>query len=187
MRRQSMSPQRPPGLVECYWVLPGQFLAGEYPAHIERPQAIQRLDALLAAGLDSFFDLTEPGELQPYLPLLQQRASLKGSQISYQRFPIVDLGLPDRAGMLALLAAIESALAHGRRIYAHCWGGIGRTGLTVGCFLVHRGYSGPQALKQIAAWRRSQGTLQSIAESPETAEQIQFVLHWREAAPVGKE
>ncbi len=52
-----------PELVESYWVLPGQLLAGEYPARSERPDAAGRIDALLDAGIDTFFDLTEPEEL----------------------------------------------------------------------------------------------------------------------------
>jgi hypothetical protein len=142
--------------------------------------ADERLDALLDAGVDSFFDLTERGELSPYLPRLRERASTRGLQVGYQRFPIVDRGLPDRSGMLALLGAIEAAVTGGNKIYVHCWGGVGRTGMAVACYLVRHGKSGQQALDQIAAWRLALDGLRYRIPSPETPAQIAFVREWHE-------
>jgi protein-tyrosine phosphatase len=170
------SPQR---VLECYWVLPGRFLAGEYPAHDTIPGATQRLEALLEAGIDSFIDLTKAGELDPYLPLLERIAIRRAVHIDYTRFPIADLGLPERFQMLATLDYLDTALAAGRRIYLHCWGGIGRTGLTVGCFLIRHGMTGQQALDQIADWWQGTTGRRSIPRSPETPQQVQFVLDWR--------
>jgi protein-tyrosine phosphatase len=75
---------------------------------------------------------------------------------------------------------LDSSLEAGRRIYLHCWGGIGRTGLAVGCFLVRHGMSGEQALEQIADWWQAVTGRRSIPRSPETPEQVEFVLNWRE-------
>ena len=57
-------------LPNSYWVLPGRFLAGEYPASGGKRGAEERLGGLLAAGIDLFIDLTEPGECPPYDELL---------------------------------------------------------------------------------------------------------------------
>lgn len=173
-----MSPLPPPELLQCYWVLPGRFLAGEYPAHMDRPQVEERLDALLGAGLDTFFDLTEPGELESYFPTLQARAGLLGKTLSHRRFPIPDFGLPTPDTMQRLLDAIEAALGAGHNIYLHCWGGIGRTGMTVGCYLVRQGHSGAEALAEIAALRAALRGSRFYARSPETAEQVEFVKSW---------
>ena len=37
--------------------------------------------------------------------------------------------------MLAVLDAIDIALCEGHGVYIHCWGGVGRTGTVVGCWL----------------------------------------------------
>jgi hypothetical protein len=173
--------------MESYWVLPGRFLAGEYPGDPDEEQACERLDALLGAGVDTFFDLRQPVEGSSYLPVLQRRASRHGLQISYERFPILDHGLPGHAEMGALLDSMDAALAHGRKIYVHCWGGIGRTGTTVGCFLVRHGRSGQQALDQIAEWWQAVPKHKYNPLSPETLEQMQFVLNWHENRPAGTE
>ena len=180
MRREAVISGSAPQLVESYWVLPGRLLAGEYPARVELPGAAERLDSLLAAGIDTFFDLTEPDELATYLPLLEARAALRGMHIVHQRFPIVDFDLPERSTMLAALDGIDAALDEGRRVYVHCWGGLGRTGMAVGCYLVRHGRTGEQALKQIADFWRTRTGLRYQPMSPETPAQARFVLDWRE-------
>jgi hypothetical protein len=69
-------------------------------------------------------------------------------------------------------------LQAGRKIYLHCWGGIGRTGTTVGCYLVRQGKSGAEALEQLAAWWRNVPKSRYFPRSPETDAQMDFVLHW---------
>ena len=168
--------------IDCYWVLPGRFLAGNYPARADRPDAIERLDALLTAGIDTFINLAEADEMSAYLPLLRQRASQHGISITYLTFPIVDLGLPEPERMAIILNTIDQALAEGRRIYLHCIGGIGRTGTVVGCYLVRHGHTGPEALEQIRDFWRSEPGRRYIPVSPETPAQVQYVLNWHEPA-----
>ncbi len=176
----------PTTLVQCYWVVPGRFLAGEYPAHLDRPRPAERLDALLQAGIDSFFDLTEPRELEPYYPLLQERAAYRGCTIHYRRFPMPDFGLPTPDHMRSVLDAIDACLSDGRHPYVHCWGGVGRTGMTVGCYLVRHGRSGNAAIKQIFAWRQNLPGFAFYPRSPETVEQADFVRNWSETATAGR-
>jgi hypothetical protein len=66
--------QIPRPLPNSYWVLPGRFLAGEYPAAYTAALTRRRLGALLEAGLDTFVDLTSEGELEPYRPTLLEEA-----------------------------------------------------------------------------------------------------------------
>ncbi len=180
MRSKALTSISAPHLIESYWVVPGTFLAGEYPARTDFPDAAQRLDALLASGINIFFDLTEPDELPPYRPLLEQRAALSGTPIGYERFPMVDFGLPQRPTMLALLDSIDAALAGGRTIYVHCRGGLGRTGMAVGCYLVRHGTSAEAALQQIAEFWRSRPGRRFAPVSPETPAQMKFVRDWNE-------
>ncbi len=164
---------------ESYWVRPGQFLAGEYPGTAYYPELTRkRLDSFLAAGFNTFIDLTSPGEIAPYEPLLREQASYYSLPTQYTRFPINDFGLPNPQQMTAILNAIEDSLAAGRKTYLHCYGGIGRTGTVVGCYLVRRGLSGQQALDQLAAWWKSVPKSSRYPHSPETFQQEQFIREW---------
>lgn len=159
-------------LPDSYWVLPGRFAAGEYPGHWREDEARCKLAGLLAAGVRVFFDLTEEGEygLVPYAPLLPPEAA-------HRRFPVPDMDVPSLEAMRQLLDSLDAALAAGRCVYLHCWGGIGRTGTAVGCWLVRQGLSPEEALARIAAWRR--GTPDGHRPSPETPDQQAFVRSWR--------
>ena len=49
---------------DCYWVEPGRLMAGEYPGDWTERSARRKLRALLDAGVRTFVDLTEQGELE---------------------------------------------------------------------------------------------------------------------------
>lgn len=168
--------QRP--IPESYWVIPGRLLAGEYPGHYQEELTRKRLDALLEAGFDTFIDLTQPGEIVPYAEILREEAGIYEVDVQRVAFPIADFGLPTHKQMNSILEAIDSALQAGRKIYVHCWGGIGRTGTTVGCYLVRQGRTGAEALNQLAAWWRGVPKSRYHPHSPETVQQADFVLHW---------
>jgi hypothetical protein len=120
----------------CYWVVPGKFLAGEYPRNLDPHSSAKKIQALLASGVTAFIDLTrEDDRLLPYSSML------KG--VVYHNFPVVDVSIPDSPEVtVAILDAIDEHLREGRVIYLHCWGGIGRTGTIVGCWLVRHGWQG---------------------------------------------
>ncbi|HEX2995028.1 MAG TPA: hypothetical protein VHP14_09390 [Anaerolineales bacterium] len=163
---------------ESYWVVPGHLLAGEHPAQFDEEVTRRRLDALLEAGFDTFIDLTRPNETFPYHLILPEEAKASGREVVYQRFSIGDFGLPTPEQMNALLAAIEEGLHAGRKIYLHCWGGIGRTGTTVGCYLVRQGMTGAEALEQLAVWWRNVPKSRHYHRSPETPAQADFIRNW---------
>jgi hypothetical protein len=165
-------------LPESYWVIPGQFLAGEYPGQYQEELTRKRLDALIEAGFDVFIDLTQPHENVPYAGVLRDEARIFEANVSRHAFPIEDFGLPAPGHMNSILDAIDDGLQAGRKIYLHCWGGIGRTGTTVGCFLVRHGRTGPEALEQLAAWWRGVPKSRYHPYSPETAQQRDFILRW---------
>jgi len=163
-----------------YWVIRGKFLAGEYPGSRDETEAHERIGALIGTGLDTFIDLTYEGERPPYLPLLTEAARSGERKVHYQRFPFPDFGIPAQAAMHAALDALDTALDQGGRVYLHCVGGIGRTGMTVGCFLVRHGRSGPQALSKLASLYRNAAQSAVFPHSPENQRQIAFILDWKE-------
>lgn len=167
---------------ESYWVIPGRFLAGEYPGGFNRERVRQRMDAFLDAKLDTFINLTKPDELPPYLPVLLEEAKAYGHQVETIHLPIHDFGLPTCEEMIIILDTIDNSLEKERNVYLHCWGGIGRTGTTVGCYLVRHGMTGEQALDQLAKWWKTDPRRAWYPRTPETDEQVKFVREWHELA-----
>lgn len=162
---------------QTYWVQPGRLLAGPCPGTDEH------LDALAAAGVTCLLNLQYPDELNhagepfrdytvPYSKRLNGRSPL------FLRLPVHDYSIPTREGMTAILDALDAALRDGHTVYLHCWGGKGRTGTVVGCWLArHRLAQGQAALE--AVWALRQG-LQGA--SPETEEQRELVRSWQAGA-----
>ena len=78
------------------------------------------------------------------------------------------------------LGAIDEALAGGRNVYVHCWGGVGRTGTVVGCWLVRHGKTGEGALDQIAEWWQGVEKRWYHPRSPQTHDQRSYIRRWTE-------
>jgi hypothetical protein len=149
-------------------VRPG-LLAGEYPGHDDPGWTRTRFERYRAAGVTAFLDLTEEGELPSYDELIDGWAT-------HRRFPIRDFCCPTVDEMTATLDALDAALERDV-VYVHCWGGSGRTGTVIGCWLVRHGMAAEEALATIAALRRE--TAYGERPSPESDEQREFVRAWR--------
>jgi len=110
-----------------YWATP-LLLACEYPWC--PGVAKQKIEALLAAGVRTFIDLTEVNELRAYGSYLSAQAEAMGlTDIEYHRFPIVDRSLPESIEyMRNILRVLKDNEQRGRITAVHCRGGIGRTG-----------------------------------------------------------
>ncbi len=162
----------------CYWVVPGRLMAGEYPSGWDEPSTRERLRRYLECGVSCFVDLTEPGELEPYEALLREEAGQRARAVRYERLPVRDFQVPSREGMALILDRIDQALAAGEVVYVHCWGGVGRTGTVVGCYLVRAGLSGEAALERLGEWWNGVAKRTRHPRTPETAEQVAMILHW---------
>jgi len=165
-------------LSNCYWVLPGQLLAGEHPGGSTAAATRVRLRRLLEAGVGCFIDLTQRDELPPYdadLPL----------GVDYFRKPIPDHGIPLLPGHMAeLLDCLREALRSGRVVYLHCRAGIGRTATVAGCLLVESGLAGDAAVNELNRLWQQSGRAALWPQVPETPEQTEYVRRWvRPGAP----
>jgi hypothetical protein len=169
-----------------YWVEPGRLLAGFYPGGLTEHEAEQKLRALLDAGITYVVNLTEEDEpgangqpFRPYNPLLMALATARRVEVTCVRMPIRDQDIPPVATMQKILDTIDSAMQRKLATYVHCWGGLGRTGTVVGCYLVRHGIaSGEEALNRITHLRRNHDT-DFHRSSPETPRQRDMVRQWR--------
>ena len=175
----SPPPGEPLPLANCYWVVPGKLLAGEYPGGATPEATRERLKRLTAAGIAAFIDLTEPGELKS-----SYEAELPPG-VLHRRCPVPDHGLPDeRSQMAAILASLRQALDSPGAVYLHCRAGIGRTGMVAGCFLAEQGLGGEDALEELnRLWQQSARSAR-WPSVPETADQAEYVRRWSAAAGV---
>ena len=164
---------------ESYWVIPGKLMAGEYPGKYDIEQTRQRVVSLLRCGLNSYIDLTRPTDsFHPYRELLTSEAAEFGLDVMWQNFPIDDFFTPSREQMQLILDEIDAQIQAGKTVYVHCLAGIGRTGTVVGCYLVRGGMTGYEALRQIEELRKS--TPSWWHRSPESQEQVDFILDWND-------
>jgi Polymorphic toxin system, DSP-PTPase phosphatase len=148
-----------------------RFLAGEYPGAPDPRSAERRLRAFAEYGVTTFVDLTHPADgLAPYEHLLGPGAR----RLSH---PIVDFGTTTIPHLTRILDDVDAALADHSSVYVHCWGGVGRTGMVVGCWLVRHRLDEGDPLRTVARLRR--GTPDAWAASPQTPAQRAIVTAWK--------
>jgi protein-tyrosine phosphatase len=92
------------------------------------------------------------------------------------------MDVPDSyATMLSIMAAIRTSIESGPAVYIHCWGGIGRTGTVVGCWLRECGHDSEAALEQVQHLYSShmpKANAGKYPESPQTEAQKNYVRRW---------
>jgi ADP-ribosyl-[dinitrogen reductase] hydrolase len=177
------TPPRPNG--NTYWVVPLKFLAGEYPGDKDPVKARKKIKQFLAAGIRHFIDLTELrektwfGELVSYEAILSEEARNSDIKATYQRLPILDNSVPKDSQHLAeILFAIDRRIREGGAVYLHCWGGIGRTGLVVACWLQEHGRTPDDALAELSAKWSTVEKSSREPRSPQTTPQVDWVKTW---------
>jgi hypothetical protein len=147
------------------------LLAGPYPGASDPNEAERRLARLDEHGVTLYLDLTHPADcLTPYARLLGPVAT----RIAH---PIGDLGTTTIPHMARILDDVDAVRDAGGSVYVHCWGGIGRTGTVVGCWLVRHDLHAGDPIARIADLRRVASA--APVASPETPAQRAMVTGWK--------
>ena len=155
-----------------YCVIADKVYAGEYAGDLYNTQA--KVAEICNFGITHFIDLTEEGELKPYAQYLN------GNTV-HRRFPIKDVSVPKSFDeVYELMEYIDGIISDSdNKVYIHCWGGVGRTGVIVACLYE---YLGEDAKTAIVHLRKSFEACPKSAyrHTPETKEQLEFILGFGE-------
>lgn len=173
-------------IVDSYWVPGYTIVAGKYPGSPNEEEARRKLRALLGAGVTVWVDLAEENELVAYEELLRREATRLEIAVTYLRLPIVDVSVPNSTRMAEILDTLEGAVRLNRTVYVHCWGGAGRTGTVVACYLVSHGQTADTALRTVASLFAQMSPAKILRHpegSPQTTEQRDFVRWWADVLP----
>ena len=137
----------------------------------------------MSSGVRLFVDLMEEGETNhagnpfvPYADLAQQLCH----DVVCVRHPIRDLSVPTQAQMCAMLDTIDQAVNPGKAVYVHCWGGVGRTGTVIVCWLLRHRLAEPSHVLDVLRLLRQQDQERGRRASPETPCQRDLVKKWSE-------
>jgi protein-tyrosine phosphatase len=164
-----------------YWVVPELLLAGPYPGSLDPAEHQKKIQTILNVGIRTFINLMHDDEKdhenRPFVPydnLIQKYCP----NANFMRFPITDLSVPTVAEMTTILNSIDSSLDNGNPVYVHCWGGVGRTGTVVGCWLLRHGLATPENYIDVMFSLRRHDRESGKRMSPETGIQQHFVREW---------
>ena len=143
------------------------------------------LKALLDAGIRTIINLMEETEtdhqgaaFEGYEDTIRILAEERRLTVECFRIPIRDVDVPPSTLMASILDKIDHSLAQKKPVYVHCWGGKGRTGTVVGCWLARHGRAtGDEALGLIRELRKNDPT--GSQPSPETERQRRMVRAWK--------
>ncbi len=153
-----------------YEVLPNILYAGACPW--ESTHESSHLHELFAMGIRDFITLRDDVNVQE----CHSAWSATYPDISLEQFPIQDYSVPQHEVYHQILNALKAKINSDSKIYVSCAQGLGRTGLIIACFLSdHLGITGNDAL-ELMNQRRKQCHFMIDSASPETQEQIKFVM-----------
>lgn len=149
------------------YFIKGKAMFGSYPSQ----EAVQELEK---EGVRFFVDLTFPDErkILPYT-----------TKYNYLRFPITDCKAPrdwrSFAQLVVHLANVITGLGNEERVYIHCKGGHGRSGVVVACLLCYIFKIDPStALQRTSASHSKRSVMRDKWRkigSPQTYHQKNFV------------
>ena len=187
-----------------YWVIKGKVAAGEYPGNqfslnpmtnlatlVHSTRALfggrmfwnspsHKIGGLLDLGIRTFIDLTEEGERPDYRNVLHKERRIRSLDCKYFRFPVKDKQVPTVNQMREIIALVKCEVECGRPIFIHCFRGLGRTGLAVGCLIQEYVVFSNDPLRDIDKMRK--GVAGDFRGSPETKNQTEFVRNWLKLA-----
>jgi len=139
-------------LSNFYWVLENEIAGMALPTsagaalYLQNPEAaaleeLRRETAeLRRRGVGAVVTLTEE-------PLDSRELAKAG--LPYLHIPIPDMTAPTPSQIEEFMQFARQNIEEGRPVVLHCYGGSGRTGTMIACYLVHKGRAAKEAIRQV--------------------------------------
>jgi len=137
------------------------------------PRSKQDLMSLTEQGVGALVRLVEPGEAWV------TTKDVNDAGMEDYNEPVQDFTAPTQVQIDKIITYIDSHLERGVPVGVSCNAGIGRTGVILACYLVHKGFTAKDALELVRK-KRGRGP-----EVPEQAEAIKD--YWLRTNPVAKQ
>jgi protein-tyrosine phosphatase len=164
---------------KSYWVVPGILLVGQVPTGKDLCETREMLKGLSELNVKVIINLMEHDEKNKEGKLFYNyQEDVQQLGIKMYRYPIKDISIPSKELMALILIQIELAIERNETVYIHCWGGVGRTGTVVGCLLKKLKYATNDNVFDFIEYLKRTSPM-SKRMSPETLEQMNFVLDWK--------
>jgi protein-tyrosine phosphatase len=162
----------------AYWVIEGKLIAGEIPISFEKTETTKKLNGLVNLDVGAVINLMEEDEKDYFGELFYDYSTyLEDKGVKVHRHAIKDMDIPSPIQMMRILKQIEYYTNQNKIVYVHCWGGIGRTGTVVGCYLLQNKLANSSnVLSKIIELKKDSGL--ALKESPQTQAQREFILDW---------
>jgi protein-tyrosine phosphatase len=155
------------------WVIPGRLAGAALPGEqgpwtggpADGPGLLSDLSELVRLGIRHLVSLTDCA--RGFGPLCRKAG------LTWTYFPISDFGIPERTAQFdELIDSLTAEVASGRAVCAHCYAGIGRTGLLLTC-VVGQYYDLDAA--------RAAARVRAVRQALETTDQELFVKRYLES------
>ncbi len=152
------------------------LFAGQYPGSPNKKECSEKLNELLRLGISASVCLMQQHEID-FLTPYKEALIAKNPALKWLHYPIVDMSVPSKPLMVEILDKMDELIAAGEKVYVHCFGGHGRTGVVIGCWLKRHGFRKQEVYLKLAQWRNQ--TLFGKTSSPQSAEQFSMVNDWQ--------
>ncbi|MBK6757353.1 MAG: dual specificity protein phosphatase family protein [Moraxellaceae bacterium] len=147
---------------QSFWVKEDMLCVGHYPCDRDKTATLATLNGLLDCGIRRVINLMEADETnyngEPFVDYSQKLAQLAHQRNvdppECLRVALRDAQAPTIQQMKAVLKIIDDSIKHNIPTYMHCWGGHGRTGTVVCCYLISQGKTAKEAMAQLSVWRQ---------------------------------
>ena len=161
---------------ENYWVIKNILMAGSYP--LQNTKSNNRIRAsVLKQKFDVFINLMQKDEKDHDGDYFKDYKSFINYDATIIRMPIKDMDIPTPFQTMKLIKTIDRFINDNKNIYLHCWGGLGRTGTIVGCYLIEKKLANKSNVFSKINELKANSSLAKF-NSPQTEEQKEFIINW---------
>lgn len=141
------------------------------------------VDLLIKTNRDVFINLTTSAERQGFYDYIP-RVKSQIPDAMFLSFEIPDCGIPqDLTSFTKFILELKGLFDQGKKLFIHCRGGHGRSGLVTACLLISMNWTAENALFEVKMSHLSRMYYPEYP-CPQTEEQVEFVKNFENVLDV---